>query len=218
MNFNSAVIVAGGSSTRFGEGTPKQFQILGGRQILQHSVDTFSGHADIHELVLVLPEIYASTVQARFPDCRVVAGGDSRQASVAKGVAACSPEAGNILVHDAARPLLSSRIITDCLGALKSAAGSAPVMTPADSLIKVQEQGFERVDRDKIRLVQTPQCFHADLLRQALAKGADETDEIGLVLRVFPESKIEFVQGEARNMKITATSDLSLAASYLDNP
>jgi len=217
MSVNHTVIVAGGSGRRFGGSRRKQFMLLGDQEILGHSSTTFHQHPGIAGVTLVVPPGDEAAIQRRYPWAQIVTGGESRQASVIAGVAACPVETTHVLIHDAARPLVTNAIIDACLAALDDHDVVAPVLRPSDTLIQLTEDGFSPLDRDQVRQMQTPQCFRLGLIQDALRIGAGETDEISLVRRVFPQVGIHFVKGAACNLKITTEMDLAIAALYLES-
>ena len=216
MQKNIAIVVAGGSGQRFGADRPKQFLKLKDREILAYSVETFQRNAVIARVIIVVSQDNLNAVAERYPEAQVVAGGTTRQASVIAGLDACDPDTDNVCIHDAARPLVTARIVQDCLAALEHSDGVAPVLLPADSMVQLDQEGFTRLDRDSLRLVQTPQCFPYSVIKSALNSGADETDEIGLLQRVNPHARITFIPGESSNLKITRGHDLAIAATYLE--
>ncbi len=210
---NSAIIVAGGNSTRFGGEIPKQFVKLKGREILSFSVDTFSSHPDIDEVVIVCHTEWIEHVQEKYPRCKVVEGGKTRQDSSLAGIKAVQPGTTAVLIHDAARPLVTESIISNCLNALIDGDGSAPILDASSSLINLENDQASFVDRNTIKEVQTPQCFKTNLIMDALHSGLMGTDEIGIVLQYYPQSKLNFVAGDTRNFKVTTEFDLKLLAA-----
>jgi len=213
---NTAIIVAAGGGSRFGANRPKQFLELRGHELLSYSVQTFRGLAAIDTVIIVTAADYCDRVTKRYPDCTVVPGGVTRQASVYNGLQACPQSTLRVLVHDAARPLVSSRIIMACLEKLKTCDGVAPASQPVDSMVQLQPGNFQNLDRNDLRIVQTPQCFRRDLLQQAASSGLVDTDEIGLVHQAVPEAQLCFVEGAPENLKITRALDLKLAELFLD--
>lgn len=215
-NFNnSAIVVAAGSGSRLTSKKPKQFLTLRGVEVLAYSVQTFLAHPSIDEVIIVTSNEYYEHVTNQYPDCKVVIGGKTRQDSVGNGLKACKSSAEHVLVHDAARPLIPAQIIDKCLNALKDAHGVAPAILPVDSMIELKGQGFRNLHRDDLRIIQTPQCFHIDVLRNAHASGNSDTDEIGLVRQSNPQAKLVFVEGATETMKITRPSDLDIIGIYL---
>ena len=213
---NSAIIVAGGSGSRFGGDIPKQFIKIDGQEILSFSVHTFSTHPQIQEIIIVCHPDWKKHVIANYPECIVVEGGQSRQDSSLEGVRAVSSESEHVLIHDAVRPFVDKKIISDCLSALENADGSAPILKASNSLIQLEKEKATYVDRSQIREVQTPQCFRKKLIWEALSSDIEGTDDIGIVLRFFPESKLRFIPGNRDNFKITTEMDLQMANRVFD--
>ena len=214
---NSAVIVAGGTGARFGNKTPKQFIKIQNQEILSFSVNTFLNHPKIDEVIIVCHPDWKKHVITNYPECIVVEGGQRRQDSSLEGVRAVSSESEHVLIHDAVRPFVDKKIISDCLSALENSDGSAPIMNVSNSLIQLEKEKATYVDRSQIREVQTPQCFRKELISEALSSDIEGTDDIGIVLRLFPESKLSFIPGNRDNFKITTERDLQVATRIFDS-
>ena len=213
---NSAVIVAGGNGSRFGGDIPKQFHDLCGKEIISYSVSTFLNHPRIHEVIIVTPLGWVDHVAQNYPKCIAVKGGTKRQDSSLNGVLATNIESENILIHDAVRPFVSAKVISDCLNSLEKAHVSAPIMDSTNSLIELNNKQVSFVDRNHIKTVQTPQCFKRALILEVLNSSIDGTDEVGMLLKYNPKKKIEFVKGDSSNLKITSPTDLIIASSLLE--
>ena len=210
---NSTVIVAGGTGSRIKGDTPKQFIKLNGEEILSFSVTTFLNHPQIEEVVIVCHPDWIEHVKSKYPECIVTAGGERRKDSSLNGVKAASAESEIVLIHDAARPFVSETIITHCLNALKNADGSAPILDSSNSLVKWDGKKALRINRSEIKIVQTPQCFRKELILKALSTDIEGTDEIGMLLENFPDSRLEFIKGSPLNNKITTDLDLHYFSS-----
>ena len=206
---NSAIIVAAGIGTRFGGNIPKQFVKIDDQEILSFSVNTFKIHPQIDEVIIVCHNTWMDHVSTYYPDCVIIEGGERRQDSSLNGIKAASNQSLNVLIHDAARPFVSNEIITNCLAALEKADGSAPVMDISNSLIQVEKKRTTYVDRSTIKEVQTPQCFKKEFILQVLTTETEGTDEIGMVLKTFSDSRLEFITGSPMNNKITSNLDLN---------
>jgi 2-C-methyl-D-erythritol 4-phosphate cytidylyltransferase len=205
----SCIVVAAGSGTRFG--SAKQFATLAGARLVDIAVDFASRHAD--EVVIVLP-----------PDCEwdgsaaatAVSGGAQRSDSVRAGLAAVAPDAGVVVVHDAARPLASGALFDAVVDAVRDGAdGAIPGVPVTDTIKRVDGvRVVETIDRAALVAVQTPQAFRADVLRRAHASGADASDDAALVESAG--GTVVVVPGEATNLKITDARDLAVAAALLE--
>lgn len=202
------MVVAGGRGTRFG--ARKQYEALLGRPVLAWSLDQARRCCD--GVVLVVP---ADDTRRDWPADRVVAGGATRSASVRAGLAAVPEEVSIIAVHDAARPLARDSVWLAALDAIRRGADAAiPTVPVTDTIKQVQPDGsLLTLDRGRLVAVQTPQAFRASVLRQAHAAGGDATDDAALVEATG--ATIVRVDGAVDNVKITAPSDLAVAAALL---
>jgi 2-C-methyl-D-erythritol 4-phosphate cytidylyltransferase / 2-C-methyl-D-erythritol 2,4-cyclodiphosphate synthase len=211
----SAIIAAGGRGSRVGAGLPKQLLAISGVPILQRSVEAFLDHGLVNEVIVALPpEILAAPppyLASRHKPVSLVEGGARRQDSVALAFAHVSPEADVVVVHDAARPLVSPGLIDRTLAAAVEHGAALAALRATDTVKRAGADGLviETVPRDQVYLAQTPQAFHVDVLRMALSSGMEATDEATLVERAgFP---VRLVEGDPRNVKITTAADMSLA-------
>jgi 2-C-methyl-D-erythritol 4-phosphate cytidylyltransferase / 2-C-methyl-D-erythritol 2,4-cyclodiphosphate synthase len=215
----SAIIAAGGRGARVGAGLPKQLLEVSGVPILQRSVDAFLTHPLVTELVVALPPEILAAPPAYLLDApkpvTLVEGGARRQDSVAQAFARVSPAADLVVVHDAARPMVSADLIDRTLAAASEHGAALAAVKATDTVKRGNGAGMvvQTVPRDQIYLAQTPQAFQAEILRMALASGADATDEATLVERAgFP---VRLVEGDPRNVKITTPADVELAERLL---
>jgi 2-C-methyl-D-erythritol 4-phosphate cytidylyltransferase len=211
-----AVIVAGGSGSRFG--SPKQFAPLAGRPVVAWSIETARAVCD--GVVVVLPGAHDPAeddegLLAALVGVTVAGGGTTRSDSVRAGLAAVPAEARTIVVHDAARPLAGVRLWAAVLDAVAVGAdGAIPVVAVSDTIKRVGTNGgLHTVDRTALRAVQTPQAFRAGILRRAHAAGDHATDDATLVEAVG--GRVVLVDGHPANAKITVASDLIVAAVLL---
>jgi 2-C-methyl-D-erythritol 4-phosphate cytidylyltransferase len=212
-----------------GASIEKAFLPLAGRPLLAHSLRTFDAIPEISSAVLVVSadcrERARAVLQQQGPwrmPIEVACGGAERQDSVERGVECAEAAVELVVVHDAARPLVSGACVRACLDAA-AAHGAAIAAVPARDSIKIVEDGrtiARTIDRRTVWLAQTPQVFTAALLRRALAAartdGIVATDESALVERLGVP--VHVVEGEARNIKITVPSDLSWAEWLLRPP
>jgi 2-C-methyl-D-erythritol 4-phosphate cytidylyltransferase/2-C-methyl-D-erythritol 2,4-cyclodiphosphate synthase len=218
--FVTAIIAAAGRGRRVGAAVPKQLLTVGGRPVLERSVDAFAGHPAIDEIIVVLPEHLAGRPPAYLhglaKPVRVIPGGPRRQDSVANGFHAASDESELIVIHDAARPFASRDLIHRTIAAARES-GAAVAALPVHETVKRATGGAaagplfveQTLARDTLFLAQTPQAFRRDVLRDALVLGIDATDEASMVEGAGHQVRI--VDGEATNIKITTADDLLIA-------
>lgn len=212
----SVIIVAGGSGKRMGAAVPKQFLLLNGLPVLCHAIAAFHRFDAAMQCVVVLPADQQAGWQAlcaahgfQLPHT-VVPGGAERFHSVRNGLEAVRGE-GVVGVHDGVRPLIGQDVIARCFAAAEAHGAAIPVTAMHPSVRELTDSGNRPLDRSRLRLVQTPQCFHTALLRAAFALPFDPafTDEATLVERTG--RTIHLVDGDDRNLKITTPVDLQLA-------
>ena len=211
----TAIIAAGGRGERFGAGRPKQLLALGGLPILQRSVDALLRHPRINDMVVALPPELAAAPPAylrqREKPLVVVEGGARRQDSVARAFARVPAGTEIVVIHDAARPLVTADLIERTVAAA-AADGAAVAALRATDTVKRGDAGghvVETLPREHVYLAQTPQAFRVGVLRDALAIEADATDEAALAERAG--HRVRLVEGEPSNVKITTPGDLSAA-------
>lgn len=209
----AAIIVAAGQGERAGAAQPKQFVDLGGgRTMLDLTIAAFRDTPGVSDVIVAVPSGFLQRVAVR-DGLRVVEGGQRRQDSMAKAFAQVAAEADIVLVHDAARPYVSGRLIADTIDAA-ARFGAAIAALPVSDTVKRATAGAgqrrvrETLPRDEIFLAQTPQGFRRDILAQAIAAAAslDVTDEAMLAERAgIP---VHIVAGDAANVKVTTPEDL----------
>ena len=222
---NVAVILAGGSGRRMGGPEPKQFIEIAGRTILEHSIRAFHQHEGIDRIVIVSHADYIDRVKeiarpyTKVTD--VVAGGKERYDSTLNALKTAS-EGDRLLIHDSVRPLVSQRIITDCLAALRNYNAVDVAVACTDTIIEVNDEGHIcRIPlRSTLRNVQTPQCFAYETIKRAYEIGLRDpgfvtTDDCGVVHRYMPDEPIFVVEGDTTNIKVTFPADLILANNIL---
>ena len=206
---NSAIIVSGGSGDRFGGDIPKQFIKLQGKEILSFSVNTFLKHPEIDEVIIVCHPNWIDHVRYKYSKCQIVKGGKQRRDSCLNGLMSISNNSSNVLIHDAARPFISRNIISNCLSALNTHEACAPIIPSIDSLVNINKGKASFIDRSQTFIVQTPQCFKKNIITDVLKSNISGTDEIGMLLKLYPKSKTTFVEGDMDNRKITTPKDLN---------
>ncbi len=207
------VVVAAGAGARFGGATPKQYVTLSGRRVLDH---TLSRVRDLvgSNVVLVVAADRVHDVEPLATS--VVVGGATRSESVRAGLAAVPDSADIILVHDAARPLLTAEVVTALLEAVHAGAdGAIPGIAVTDTIKRVRA-GFvvETPPRAELVAVQTPQAFRAESLRAVHAAGGDATDDAALIEAAG--GKVSVVAGTSALRKVTTAADLEFLEALLE--
>jgi len=210
----SAIIAAGGRGSRFGGTQPKQLQPLAGVPILKRTVDVFLNGYAFDEVVVALPSDLAANPPAYLDDVIVVEGGERRQDSVANAVRAVAPSSQVIVIHDAARPLVTPAVIERTIAAAIKHGAAIAALPARDTVKRGDASRVIRgtLPRDEIFLAQTPQAFRVGVLRDALAiasTATDATDEA--MLAEAAGHHVHLVDGDPRNLKITTPDDLMLA-------
>lgn len=217
---NIAIIVAAGSGSRLNSAKPKQFLDLLGKPLILHTLERFDSCPAIDEIILVVPA-------AELENCikypvgklrKVIAGGGTRAESVRNGLDVTTAGPADIVaVHDGARPFVSAGEIAQTIEKAR-AIGAACLVGPVTDTIK--EIDVDRIvgtiNRQKLRRALTPQAFRYEILEKAFAHGdtgEHVTDECYLVEKLGYE--IAFVEGSARNIKITHPEDVALAEMFL---
>ena len=226
---NIAVILAGGIGSRVGGETPKQLLPLAdGRSILEHSIDAFEASPCIDEIAVVMHPEWLKEVETI---CRrntwhkltkIIPGGTERWESsynAIKAFTSSSPLHGEaecgILLHDAARPYVSQRIIADVCQALETHEAVTVAVPVTDTLYRTEDNQVQEIpDRKTFMRAQTPQAFHLNLVAEAfedaIQKGyiTSVTDDIAVLKSYKPDTPIFIVPGEETNKKITYPEDI----------
>ncbi len=218
-----AVVLAGGSGSRVGLDVPKQLLKVAGRTIIEHTIEALHVCDEVDEIIVVMsadfvPEAKRLVERESWPKLtQVLAGGDDRNESTRRALEALGDEECNVLFHDAVRPLLSRRVVRDCVDALDTYEAVDVAIPSADTVVRVDDEDNigEIPDRRWLRRGQTPQGFRLSVIRRAyeLAEGDETfnaTDDCGVVLHYLPEVPIHVVPGDEQNMKITYPVDLYL--------
>ena len=227
-----AAVLAGGVGTRMGADTPKQFLPLAGRTILEHTVSAFERCPDVDEVIVLMVDEYVARAQKLLADAgftkvtRVLPGGATRtDTSVAALAALSGADDDLVLLHDAARPLVSPATISACVTALARANAVGVAVPSSDTVVRVVtgpggEAIAEVPPRSSLRRMQTPQGFRLGTVRRAYALATADpdltaTDDCGVVLRYLPEEEVRTVPGEEANIKVTNPGDVEVAEALL---
>ena len=224
MTRRVAVILAGGVGTRVGLDIPKQLIKVAGHTILEHTIAIFDEHPMVDEIIVMMAQGHLDAVHAIVRNggytkvSQVLEGAETRNGTTLRALDAIPDDETKVVFHDAVRPLVSPRIITDCFEALDSYDAVDVAIPSADTIIEVDEDNVIRniPPRANLRRGQTPQAFRAGVIRTAYAVAADDpdfqaTDDCTVVLRYQPDVPIWVVAGEERNLKVTDPIDVYLA-------
>jgi len=215
-----AVIVAGGTGSRMNNSTPKQFLLLQGKPVLYYTINSFLQAYDDLEIILVLPEEHVAAGQeiidafCDYSRIRITIGGRTRFHSVQNGLQLVNEES-IVFVHDAVRCLISVELIQRCYKTAIEYGSAIPVIDSKDSVRITTEEGSEALERNAVKLVQTPQTFHSKIILPAYQIDYKDkfTDE-ATVVEAFG-LKVKLVEGEENNFKITRPVDLVIAEHLL---
>lgn len=219
---NIAVVLAGGFGQRLGDATPKQFLKLAGKKVIEHTIDVFQNHPLIDEIVVVsnpnyVQEVENILVKNEYSKMKkILKGGKERYHSSLAAINAYEEEV-NMIFHDAVRPLVNDRIISDCINALKTYNAVDVAIKTTDTIIQIDAADHITgiPAREYLRNGQTPQAFKRSTIKRAYELALKDvsfqtTDDCGVVYKYLPEEFVYVVKGEQFNMKLTYKEDLFL--------
>ena len=221
---NIAIILAGGTGQRLGDSIPKQFLKVAGKKVIEHTLDVFQNHPQIDEIAVVsnpnfLNEIENIAIKNNYTKLKkILQGGKERYHSSLSAINAYDGDKEiNLIFHDAVRPLVNDRIISDCIAALDKYKAVDVAIKTTDTIIKVNEDEYITgiPARDSLRNGPTPQAFKLSTIKQAYKLALCDpdfktTDDCGVVYKYMPNELVYVVKGEQFNMKLTYKEDLFL--------
>jgi len=228
MKRNIAIVLAGGSGKRMGTNVPKQYLEIRGRMVIEYAIDAFDRNEKIDEVAVVVSADNVETMQEIAANNhwtklkKILVGGKERYDSSLSAINAYKDEECNIIFHDAARPLVTQKIIDDVVEKLKTCQAIGVAQPSVDTILMVEDGCIKSVpDRNTLRRAQTPQGFDINIIRNAYEIGLQDpdfkaTDDCGIVLRYRPDIPIHIVDGDEACMKITYKSDTKLLEQYLE--
>jgi len=217
---NLAIIMSGGIGLRVGAGVPKQMLKIGDRSLLEMTLLKFHEHKRIDDIYVVSHRsLIARTEEIRdacnfFKIKKIITGGETRQISAREGVNEASEVHDNILIHDSARPFITSGLISRILDALEMYEAVSPAIASPDTLVRADADGqlLEYLDRDTIKRVQTPQGFKRELIVRAHLKGEEIPDRVFTddcsMISHFRLAAVHLIDGDPDNIKITVPEDI----------
>jgi 2-C-methyl-D-erythritol 4-phosphate cytidylyltransferase len=215
------IIVAGGRGKRMKSDIPKQFLPIFGFPILMHTIKKFYRHDSSIKIIIVLPKTQIKTWKKLCRDYKfklghdIVKGGITRFHSVKNGISKIRGKDWIVAIHDGVRPLVSLETIKRCFKKAASSGNAVPAIEIPESMRIIEKGRNSQADRGRYRLIQTPQIFQLKLLKEAFKQDykTEFTDDAGVVESMG--HKINLVDGNKENIKITTPSDLLVAESYL---
>lgn len=225
---NIGVILAGGRGSRLGSNTPKQFLELGGRRIIEYTVDAFERHPGIDEIVIVVHnewKVFTSELQKKngwSKVRRILDGGNERFESSLSAIREYSGKDVNLIFHDAVRPFISQRIISDVCHALDKYQAVDVTVPCTDTIVEVRDGYLVSIpDRSKLNRGQTPQAFRLEIIEDAYRLALQDpsfktSDDCGVVCHYRSDIPVFVVQGEEKNMKLTYPEDLAFLEVLLN--
>lgn len=229
---NVAVILSGGSGSRFGGALPKQFTKLAGKAIIEYTIDVFQSSNDIDEIIIVSQTQHINRTWDLIKKnkwskiAKVVTGGDERFDSTYSALTALKEydDNCNVLFHDAVRPLVNQQIILNCIEALKDFEAVDVVIPSSDTLVEVYDNGcIANIPlRSHMRRGQTPQAFRLASIQLAYKKAIEQnrkvfTCDCGVIRAMLPQTRVATVEGSERNIKVTHPVDLFIAEKFLQS-
>ena len=219
-----AIIVAGGVGSRMNSDIPKQFVEVLGKPIIAYTINSFSKCNDIDEIIIVTHKdylVFTKDIVDAFgfkKVTKIVCGADSRQSSVYKGLQELDDDAQIVAIHDGARPMISTSVISNCISAAQEYGCAAVGVKMKDTIKAVDDEGFIKgtVDREKLWQIQTPQVFKKDIildLHSSNVNCALATDDC--ILAELAGYKVKIVDGDYENIKITTPQDIYIMEGLL---
>lgn len=215
------IIVAGGTGTRMRTRTPKQFLEINKIPVIVLCIKKFLKYKRDISIIIAVHPAFKKELQflceKYFPKQKIdiVYGGETRYHSVKNALATIPKGEGVVGIHDAARPFVSVEVIKTCYSVAAKKGNAIPAITLFESVRKASEKKNKAVDRNQFKIIQTPQCFNIKLIKKAFTKKYSKkfTDD-ATVLENIGE-KINLVEGNYENIKITNPNDMIIAKAYL---
>jgi len=205
------IILAGGESKRFNSNIPKPYHLYKGKPLLLHSIDTVKNYGKFNKIVLVINKKHKTYIKKlKIKNLKVVIGGKTRAESAFKGLKSIKNyNIKNVMIHDAARPDFSLKLLDKLYKELKSNDCIVPAIQPTDSVKHRSSNKVINIKRENIYLIQTPQAFnYKKLYKLQNDKSIEVTDDANLFVRA--SKKIKIIKGEMNNSKITTNSDIKI--------
>jgi 2-C-methyl-D-erythritol 4-phosphate cytidylyltransferase len=224
VNQQYVIIVAGGTGSRMQSNTPKQFIEINGEAIIVRTIKAFLNYNSLIKIIISVHKDFKVYLEELLiknglnkNNIQITLGGETRFQSVKNGLSLIEDQNAIVGIHDAARPFVSIQTIKTCFDTAKEKGNATPFVFVTDTIRKVDGQFNSSVDRSLFRIIQTPQCFLASKIKDAFAKEYNPifTDDASVL--EYNGEKINLVEGNIENIKITTPFDLSIAKTLLNN-
>ena len=215
----SAIITAGGSSSRFGGETNKLLEKIHSKEVIKYTIEAFLAVDEISEIVIcanvsIIPDL--ATIFKDFSQIRIIEGGATRQQSVYNGILELN-NSDFVIIHDGARPMISPEIIKKAILDVQTKKALTVAIKTTDTIKQVDENLMiiKTIDRSSLYNTQTPQAFEYNLIKSAHGKlkGQNFTDDAGML--EFLGKDVYVLEGDYKNIKVTTKSDIAVASVYL---
>ncbi len=224
MDQQYVIIVAGGKGSRMQSNTPKQFIEINGEAVIVRTIKAFLNYNSLIKIIISVHKdfkVYLEELLLKHGlnknNIQITLGGETRFQSVKNGLSLIEDQNAIVGIHDAARPFVSIQTIKTCFDTAKEKGNATPFVFVTDTIRKVDGQFNSSVDRSLFRIIQTPQCFLASKIKDAFAQEYNPifTDDASVL--EYNGEKINLVEGNIENIKITTPFDLSIAKTLLNN-
>lgn len=216
------IIVAGGKGSRMSNELPKQFLILNNSPVLFHSIKAFHNYSSSLEIIIAMHPEYidvwkglCAKYDLNIPH-KITHGGETRFHSVQNALSSIECKNGYVAIHDAARPMIDKYFIKDCFSAVKDKKAIIPYIDIYESLRKTGNNASKPIDRNKVKIIQTPQCFELSIIKKAYKQEyKKEFTDDATVYESLEKKDVHLIKGLKNNIKITVASDLNMAEYLL---
>lgn len=222
MHQKYVIIVAGGTGSRMQSDLPKQFIEVGGEAIIVKTIKAFLNYDRAIQIIISVHKdfiIYLEELCAKnnLKNIKITLGGDTRFHSVKNGLDLITDQEAIVAIHDAARPFVSSQTIKNCFDTTNEKGNATPCVTINESIRTVKDQKNTAVNRNEFKIIQTPQCFLASKIKKAFLQKYDPSFTDDATVLESTGEKINLVEGNIENIKITNKFDLAIAKALLNN-
>jgi 2-C-methyl-D-erythritol 4-phosphate cytidylyltransferase len=214
--------VAGGTGSRMQSDLPKQFIEVGGEAIIVKTIKAFLNYDRAIQIIISVHKdfiIYLEELCAKnnLKNIKITLGGDTRFHSVKSGLDLITDLEAIVAIHDAARPFVSSQTIKNCFDTAKEKGNATPCITINESIRNVKDQKNTAVNRNEFKIIQTPQCFLVSKIKKAFLQKYDSSFTDDATALESTGEKINLVEGNIENIKITNKFDLAIAKALVNN-